>query len=67
MGPAAASLLFGFILSGPNQENPIILILLFMSMGVYYLLSLTFIRKIKVRHISFFDHKVIEKEELAKN
>ena len=67
MGPAIASLLFGFILSGPNQENPIILILLFMSMGVYYLLSLTFIRKIKVRHISFFDHKVIEKEELAKN
>ena len=67
MGPAIASLLFGFILSGPNQENPMILILLFMSMGVYYLLSFTFIRRIKVRHISFFDHKVIEKEELAKN
>jgi len=24
-----------------------------------------FIRKIKIHHISFFNHKVIEKEELA--
>lgn len=56
MGPAIASLLFGFILSGPNQENPIVLILLWCSMGIYYLLSLTFIRRIKIHHISFFDH-----------
>ena len=63
MGPAIASLIFGFILSGSNKTNSTILIFLFMSMGVYYLLSLIFIRKIKIRHISFFNHDVKEKEE----
>ena len=64
LGPATASLLFGFILSGPNQENPIVLILLFVSMGVYYLLSLFFIRRIKIRHISFFNHEVKKEQEV---
>lgn len=58
MGPAAASLLVGFILSGTNQENPIVLVLLSVSMGIFFLLSMIFIRKIKIHHISFFNHEV---------
>jgi len=57
MGPAAASLFVGFILSGPNETNPIILILIWVSMGFFYLMSLMVIKKIKVKHIAFFNHQ----------
>jgi len=57
MGPAAASLLVGFILSGPNETNPIILILIWVTMGVFYSMSLVVIKKIKVKHITFFNHQ----------
>jgi MFS family permease len=60
MGPAIASLLVGFILSGLNEKNPTILILLFISMGLFYLLALIFIRRIKIKHISFFNHQTVE-------
>ncbi len=60
MGPAIASLIVGFILTGANKENPTILILLFISMGVFYLIALSFIRRIKIKHISFFNHQIIE-------
>jgi len=60
MGPAAASLIVGFILSGQNKENPIILILLWCSIGFFYLFTLFFIRRIKIKHISFFNHQIIE-------
>ena len=54
LGPATASLLAGFILVGKNEENPIILIFLFILMGFFFLGSLIAIRKIKVTHITFF-------------
>jgi Na+/melibiose symporter-like transporter len=57
MGPAVASLFVGFILSGPNEENPIILILLWIIMGFFYLASLTAIRRVKVKHITFFERQ----------
>jgi Na+/melibiose symporter-like transporter len=60
MGPAMASLIVGIILSGPNEENPTIFILLFISMGLFYSLALIFIRRIKIKHISFFNHQIIE-------
>ncbi|MHA2397401.1 MAG: MFS transporter [Promethearchaeota archaeon] len=62
MGPAAASLFVGFLLSGPNEKNPIVLILLWVIMGFFYLISFVLIRKIKVKHITFFDHQ--PKEEI---
>ncbi|MFW9783022.1 MAG: MFS transporter [Candidatus Heimdallarchaeota archaeon] len=57
MGPAVASLLVGIILSGPNETNPIVLILIWVMMGFFYLASLFVVRKIKVKHINFFNHK----------
>ncbi|KKN00316.1 hypothetical protein LCGC14_1139020 [marine sediment metagenome] len=60
MGPAIASLLVGFILSGLNEKNPTILILLFISIGLFYLLALIFIRRIKIKHISFFNNQTVE-------
>ncbi len=57
MGPATASLIVGFILSGPNEENAIILILLFISMGLFYLIALFIIRKIKVKQTSLYKYQ----------
>ncbi len=60
LGPASASLIVGVILSGANKENPTILILLWCIIGFFYLFSLIFIRRIKVKHISFFSPQIIE-------
>ncbi|KKM86496.1 hypothetical protein LCGC14_1278380 [marine sediment metagenome] len=60
LGPATASLLAGFILVGKNEENPLILIFLFILMGFFFLGSLITIRKIKVTHITFFKHPIVE-------
>ncbi|MFX1571845.1 MAG: MFS transporter [Promethearchaeota archaeon] len=49
IGSALSSLLIGFILTGSNSENSIILTLTFSSMGIFYLLSLFFIRKLKLK------------------
>jgi Na+/melibiose symporter-like transporter len=57
MGPAAASLVVGFILSGANEKNPIILILLWVLMGFFFLMSLVVIRKIKVKHLTFLNRQ----------
>ena len=65
MGPAIASLFVGIVISGQNEENPIILILLWVIMGFFYLTSLVVIRKIKVKHITFFDHKPKEEKEVV--
>lgn len=60
MGPAAASLIVGFILSGANKENPILLILLWCFIGLFYLFALIFIRRIRIKHISFFNQQIVE-------
>ena len=60
MGPAMASLIVGIILSGQNKEDPMILILLWCSIGFFYIFALRFIRKIKIKHISFFKPEIIE-------
>ncbi|MFX1313123.1 MAG: MFS transporter [Promethearchaeota archaeon] len=49
IGSAICSLLIGFILTGSNAENSIILTLTFSSMGIFYLISLLFIRKLKLK------------------
>jgi Na+/melibiose symporter-like transporter len=69
LGPASASLIVGFILSGANKENPLLYILLWCFIGVFYLFALVFIRRIKIKHISFFNHQVLEEviEEVEEN
>jgi Na+/melibiose symporter-like transporter len=66
LGPAGASLFVGFLLSGPNESNPTTLILIWVYMGFFYLISLTIIKQIRVKHITFFDHQHIEPEERIK-
>jgi hypothetical protein len=67
LGPASASLFVGFILSGPNEANPIILILLWVIIGFFYLVIFVFLKRIKVKHINFFNHRpTVEVEAISK-
>jgi len=43
-----ASIMIGFVLSGPNESNPIIITLSLASMGIFYLISLTILRQIEI-------------------
>ncbi|TFG29383.1 MAG: hypothetical protein EU532_03335 [Promethearchaeota archaeon] len=43
-----ASIMIGFILSGPNEENPIIITLSLASMGIFYSISYLILRKIEI-------------------
>jgi len=47
-GQSIASLLLGFILTGPNAENSTIITLTLSSMGIFYLISFYFLRKLKL-------------------
>lgn len=48
IGQALASLMLGIILSGSNESNPIIITLSLSSMGIFYLMSLIFIKRIRL-------------------
>ncbi len=43
-----ASIMIGFILSGPNQANSIVITLSLTAMGIFYLISLIILRKIEI-------------------
>jgi len=61
LGAAVISLIIGFILSGENRENPIIMVLLWVTMGFFYLVALIAIRKIKVKDLRFIEHEIKDK------
>jgi len=48
IGQALSSIILGFILSGPNENNPIIITFLISSMGIFYFISLLFLKNIKL-------------------
>ncbi len=48
LGQTFSSLILGFILSGANEKNPIIITLSLSSMGIFYMMSLLFIKRIKL-------------------
>jgi len=48
IGQALSSIILGFILSGPNENNPIVITFLISSMGIFYLISLLFLKNIKL-------------------
>ncbi|MFW9783021.1 MAG: MFS transporter [Candidatus Heimdallarchaeota archaeon] len=60
LGAAVISLVIGFILSGDNRDNPIIMILLWVAMGFFYLVALVAIKKIKVKDLKFIEHQIKE-------
>ena len=51
-GQSISTIMIGFILTGPNEENPIIITITLASMGLFYFISLTFLRKIKLKEVS---------------
>lgn len=51
-GQSFSTIMIGFILTGPNQENPIIITITLASMGVFYVISLLFLRTIQLKKIS---------------
>ncbi len=48
IGQALASIMLGIILTGPNESNPIIITSCISSMGIFYLISLIFVKRIKL-------------------
>ncbi|MBA7689180.1 hypothetical protein ES703_97683 [subsurface metagenome] len=48
-GQSISTIMVGFILTGPNEQNPIIITITLASMGIFYFISLLFLRKIKLK------------------
>lgn len=56
LGQASATIMVGIILMGPNSENPTIITLCLCSMGIFYLISMVILGRIKLeRSISGID------------
>ena len=49
LGKTLGSIFMGILLIGPNQENPIIIILSLASMGIFYLISFISLRTLQIR------------------
>ncbi|MHA1727074.1 MAG: MFS transporter [Promethearchaeota archaeon] len=52
LGVAFASLLIGFILTGENQKSANLITLCLLSMSLFYLISLFYLKKIKISNIT---------------
>jgi Na+/melibiose symporter-like transporter len=55
LGAAIISLIIGFILSGENEDNPTIMVLLWVGMGIFYLVALISIKKIDIKDLKFIE------------
>jgi Na+/melibiose symporter-like transporter len=64
MGPAFASIFVGALLSGNNEENPLAITIVFLSMALFYLVAFFFITRIKLSKNSYYSKSFIEKEKL---
>ncbi len=65
IGQASATIMIGIILMGPNSENPIIITLLLSSMGIFFLISLLIVGRIKLeKPISDIDTFSNESKEI---
>jgi Na+/melibiose symporter-like transporter len=60
-GSSLASLIVGFILTGSNAENSMIITLTISSMGIFYLVSLFFLKRIKLQK-KFIKKEIISPE-----
>ncbi len=60
---AIGSLIIGLILTGPNEENPVVITLTFASIGIFYLISLLILRGIDINE-DLLDAYDINPEEL---
>jgi Na+/melibiose symporter-like transporter len=64
MGPAFASMFVGSILSGPNEENPFVIIIIFISIGVFYFIAFVFVKRIKLSKDSYYNKQIIEQDRI---
>ena len=64
MGPSIASLFVGIILSGANEENPVAITIVFLSLGIFYLVAFFLVKMIKLPKDSYYNKQVIPKEEI---
>jgi Na+/melibiose symporter-like transporter len=48
LGAAVSSIVIGLILTGANQRNPVIITVMFAMQSIFFLIAVTFIRKIKI-------------------
>ncbi|MFX0073094.1 MAG: MFS transporter [Candidatus Hermodarchaeota archaeon] len=48
MGQAVGSIILGFILTGPNEENPLIITISMASMGIFFFISFIILKKLKL-------------------
>ncbi|MFX1448099.1 MAG: MFS transporter [Promethearchaeota archaeon] len=64
LGPAVASLIVGSILSGPNEENPYVIIFLFTSLGIFYLIAFLFVKRITLSKDSYYNKQIMEKDKI---
>ena len=48
LGQGFASIMIGFILIGPNAENPMIITLCLGSAGIFYMIALLFLMKVNL-------------------
>ncbi|MFW9896499.1 MAG: hypothetical protein ACFFD7_11900, partial [Candidatus Thorarchaeota archaeon] len=55
LGAAFFQIIIGLILTGANQGNPIIITLLFSSQGFFYLIAVSFLRRIKLKEPAEID------------
>ncbi|MFX1371885.1 MAG: MFS transporter [Promethearchaeota archaeon] len=62
IGQALASLSIGIVLTGNNEKNPIIITLTMASMGLFYLISLFFLSRIKLEK-KFTEKEIMDIEE----
>jgi Na+/melibiose symporter-like transporter len=60
-GQSLASLMIGLILTGPNAENSAIITITLSSMGIFYLFSLFFLKRIKLEK-KFISKPIISPE-----
>ncbi|MBY8980055.1 MAG: MFS transporter [Candidatus Lokiarchaeota archaeon] len=62
MGPSFASLFVGIILSGANGENPFAITIVFISVGIFYLIAFFFVSRIRLSKDSYYSNQVKKKK-----
>jgi Na+/melibiose symporter-like transporter len=56
LGIAFASLFVGVILSGSNEENPLAIMIIYLSLGIFYSLAFIFIKKVRLSKDSYYNN-----------
>lgn len=62
LGMGLSSIIIGIILTGENKTNPIIITFLFASQGVFYIIAVLFLRKVKTEKLAKIDETILIKK-----